>query len=221
MSKYDNAANAINKRLIAIAKEYGITHPAYQNYANKVSMEQIPTYTNKAGVMQVTRAEKGLSAYQKERIINLKKTGATVTKIRKKYQKKHPEAKTRAEIDKGIKAAMRRQEEIDKALDNIYKYYEEGILPSDIVDKYNNFKDHDTSNSEIDEMLEQIADFDALYDEIKAAIDEAEALDYLPDDIEQAIWEIGSGRLTLDNVKAELEKIKQYIASGGAYDTDD
>ena len=221
MSKYDNAANAINKRLVAIAKEYGIKHSAYQNYANKVSMEQIPTYTNKAGVMQVSRAEKGLSAYQKERIISLKKTGATVTKIRKKYKKKHPEAKTRADIDKGIRAAMTRQEAIDNALDNIYKYYDEGILPADIVDKYNNFKDHDTSNAEIDEMLAQIAEFDALYNDIKATIDEAEALDYLPDDIEQAIWEIGSGRLTLDNVKTELDKIKQYIATGGAYDTDE
>lgn len=220
MSKYDNAANAINKRLVSLAKTYGINHPAYQNYANKVKMEQIPA-KYKDGILQISRSEKGLSPYQKARVEQLKKTGATVSKVRERYRKKHPEAKTRADIDKAIKKGMERQAAINKALDNIYKYMDEGILPTDIVDKYNNFREHDTSNEEIDEMLEQIAEFDSMYEDIKKTIDEAQAVEYLPDDIEQAIWEIGSGRLTLDNVKEELERIKNYLATGGAYDTDD
>ena len=220
MSKYDNAANAINKRLVSLAKTYGINHPAYQNYANKVKMEQIPV-RYKDGILQLSRSEKGLTPYQKARVEQLKKTGATVSKVRERYRKKHPEAKTRADIDKAIKKGMERQEAINKALDNIYKYYEEGILPSDIVDKYNNFKDHDTSNEEIDEMLDQLAKFDEMYDDIQETLREAEELEYLPDDIEQDIWEIGSGRLTLENVEEALDRIKKYIATGGAYDTDD
>lgn len=221
MSKYDNDANAINKRLIQIAKKYGITHPAYQNYANKVAMEQIPIWYNEAGVLQIKRSEKGLSAYQKARVENLRKKGATVSSIRSKYKKSHPDAGRRADIDAAIKAAVSRQDEINNALDTIYKYYDETVLPSDIVDKYENFRDHETSNEEIDAMIAQLKEFEEIWPEIQTLISEAESLDYLPEDIEQDIWEISSGRLTLDNLKAAADRIRDFIANGGAYDTDD
>lgn len=222
MSSYDNAANAINKRLISIAKKYGITHPAYQNYANKVAMEQIPIWYNEAGVLQIKRSEKGLTPYQKARVENLKTKGATVSSIRSKYKKSHPDDKlTRAQIDTAIKKAVSRQDEINNALDTIYKYFDEAVLPSDILDKYNNFKDHETSNEEIDAMLEQVKEFESIWPEIQALISEAQTLDYIPEDIEQDMWEISSGRLTLENVKEAAERIKDYLQNGGGYDTDD
>lgn len=219
---YDNAANAINKRLVSLAKTYGIDHPAYQNYANKLQLDQVPTKFNDQGILQVKRGGAGLSEYQKERVLDLKKKGSTVSKVRKKYQKKHPEAKTRAEADKAIKAAMKRQEEINEALDKIYKYYDDNVLPADILDKYDNMRNHDTSNEEIDDLLKQIQEFDELWPQIQDLIDELETVDYLPEDIEQDIWEVGSGRLTLDGVKDVKGRLERYISMlGEEYDTDE
>lgn len=213
MSKFDNQANAINKRLINLAKTYGINHPAYQNYANKLKLEHIPTRTNSQGVVQVKRTSNP-NDYQRARVDKLYKQGDTVTSIRKKYRKKHPEAKIREAIDKAIKARMERQETVNKTLDMIYKYFDVGLLPVDIVEKYNNLRQHDTSNDEIDELVEDMAEFDALVPHIYEVNDLVQSLDYVDEDIVQDMWEIMSGRLSLEEVKETLQEVEDYLARG-------
>lgn len=211
---YDNAANAINKRLISIAKTYGISHPAYQSYVNKLSMEHIPIRYNAEGVIQIKRGGQ-VSEYQAARVKHLKEQGTSVQKERSKQRKRRakkgqPKVST-AELDKEIKQRAARQQEINNTLDTIYKYITEGILPTDLYDKYQHFKDHDTSNDEIDEMIADIKQFEnELRPKLKEITDKLHELPYLSEGIMQDIWEANSGRLNMDELTAAIDRMEQY-----------
>lgn len=222
---YDNAANAINKRLISIAKTYGIEHPAYQSYVNKLSMEHIPIRYTDSGVIQIKRGGQP-SEYQAARVEQLKKTGSTVAKQRAKQRKRRskkglPKVST-SELDKEIKQQAARQQEINNTLDKIYTYITEGILPTDLYDKYNNFKAHDTSNDEIDSMIEDMRHFESdLLPKIKELIDKLNELDYLSDQIMQDMWEAESGRLNMDELESAIDRMEQYYNERTAEDDED
>lgn len=212
MSKFDNQANALNKRLINIAKTYGIHHPAYETYANHIKMERLPTRRNADGVLQISRTANP-TEYQAERVEQLYKSGKTVTKIRKSFRKKHKDVKAK-DVDKEIRKAMERQQKINETIEQIYKYIDEGIAPTDLVDKYNHFKEHDTSNEEIDEMIDELSEFGELLPKVWELTDRINTLDaagMVDEDIIQDLWEISSGRLTLDEVKQNIEHIEEWL----------
>ncbi len=222
MSKFDNQANAINKRLINIAKTYGINHPAYETYANHIKMEHLPTRRNADGVLQISRTANP-TEYQAERVEQLYKSGKTVTKIRKAFRKKHKDVKAK-DVDKEIRKAVDRQQKINETLEQIYKYIDEGIAPTDLVDKYNHFKEHDTSNEEIDEMIDELGEFGELLPKVRELTDRINTLDaagMVDEDIIQDLWEISSGRLTLDEVKQNIEHIEDWLGWKEGEDDDE
>lgn len=222
MSKFDNQANAINKRLLNIAKTYGINHPAYETYANHIKMEHLPTRKTADGVLQIART-KNPSAYQAERVEQLYKQGKSVRKIRKSYRKKHPKTKAK-DVDKEIRAAMQRQEKINETLEKIYKYIDEGNAPEDLVDKYDNFKAHDTSNEEIDQMIADVEYFDSIQGklrELAEKLGDLEDTGYFDETAAQYLWEIQSGRLTVEEVKEGISYIENWLGSGVDIDDED
>ena len=221
MSKFDNQANAINKRLIYIAKTYGIHHPAYETYANHIKMEHLPTRRNADGVLQISRTAHP-TEYQAERVEQLYKSGKTVTKIRKAFRKKHKDVKAK-DVDKEIKKAMERQQKINETLEQIYKYIDEGIAPTDLVDKYNHFKDHDTSNEDIDEMIDDASEYAELLPVIKQLTDDVNALDVrgrADEEALRAVWELNTGRLTLEEMQEQIDWLREYL-DGGEDDDED
>ena len=212
MSKFDNQANAINKRLINIAKTYGINHPAYETYANHIKMEHLPTRRNADGVLQISRTANP-TEYQAERVEQLYKSGKTTRKIRKAFRKKHKDVKAK-DVDKEIRKAVDRQQKINETLERIYKYIDEGTAPTDLVDKYNHFKEHETSNEEIDAMIEDTDYFTSVQGKISELTNRINTLDaagMVDEDILQDIWELNSGRLSVEEVKEAIEHVEEWL----------
>lgn len=214
MTNFDNMANAINKRLINIAKRYGIEHPAYKDYAAKLQLDHVKTRMNSEGVIQISR-QKPENAYQVARVQQLYEKGKSVKTIRAKerarMKKEGVKASTISDIDKNIKDRMNRQQKIDEMLDVIYKYLTESILPADLYDHYQNFWQHNTSNEEIDMMIDKAAEFDQIADEIKRLHDEVNELDQIDDYALQIDWELQNGRYTVDETKEKIQELKNLI----------
>lgn len=208
---FDNMANAINKRIAKIAEKYGTQSRYYEKYINQLKIDNVAMRQNKNGVWQISRG-KGYNKYQAARVKHLYEKGETTVTIRKKYMKSHPEQKYKPrEIDSAIKKQEKRQKLIDDTLDTLYKYFTENILPTDIVDMYDNFRQHDTSNDEIDTMISRVSEFDRLHGDILQLENDIKNIDYTPIDIMQDMWEITNARLSLDELKNTMKRVREWI----------
>lgn len=210
---FDNMANAINKRIAKIAEKYGTQSRYYEKYINQLKIDNVQMRQNKNGVWQISRG-KGYNKYQAARVKHLYEKGETTVTIRKKYMKSHPEQKYKPrEIDTAIKEQENRQKLIDDTLDTLYKYFTENILPTDIVDMYDNFRRHDTSTDEIDTMISRVSEFDNIHDDIRQLENDIKNIDDVPIDIMQDMWEISNARLSLDELKDTMKRVREWIDS--------
>lgn len=228
-----SSIKTINQKIRRLGRKYGTESLEYQKYLSDVDRNFKVHYT-KDGIMQINQL-KNISKYQSQ-IINKLQGRKGIRELEKAskeriYKERVEQAKARgitnptakdigkiskAEIEKETRRFSERQKEIDDVLDVIYIEESAGSLPTDIADLYNKIHRHGKgagsglSNSDIDRLIEQVHEWQDVKEEIEQLSNELDSLGRSDEYLDSEIWESMSGRLTLEQCKDVLEKLREY-----------
>lgn len=212
-----SSIKTINQKIRRLGRKYGTESLEYQKYLSDVDRNFKVHYT-KDGIMQINQP-KNISKYQSQIIKKLqgRKGIRELEKASKERLKSEGIAKpTKEQIEKETRRFSERQKEIDDVLDVIYIEESAGSLPTDIADLYNKIHRHGKgagsglSNSDIDRLIEQVHEWQEVKEEIEQLSNELDSLGRSDEYLDSEIWESMSGRLTLEQCKDVLEKLREY-----------
>lgn len=212
-----SSIKTINQKIRRLGRKYGTESLEYQKYLSDVDRNFKVHYT-KDGIMQINQL-KNISKYQSQIIKKLqgRKGIRELEKASKERLKAEGITKpTKEQIEKETRRFSERQKEIDNVLDVIYIEESAGSLPTDIADLYNKIHRHGKgsgsglSNTDIDRLIEQVHEWQEVKEEIEQLSNEIDSLGRSDEYLDGEIWETMSGRLTLEQCKDVLEKLREY-----------
>ena len=212
-----SSVKTINQKIRRLGRKYGTESLEYQKYLSDVDRNFKVHYT-KDGIMQINQP-KNISKYQSQIIKKLqgRKGIRELEKASKERLKSEGIVKpTKEQIEKETRRFSERQKEIDNVLDVIYIEESAGSLPTDIADLYNKIHRHGKgagaglSNTDIDRLIEQAHEWQDVKEEIQQLSNELDSLGRSDEYLDSEIWETMSGRLTLEQCKDVLEKLREY-----------
>lgn len=212
-----SSIKTINQKIRRLGRKYGTESLEYQKYLSDVDRNFKVHYT-KDGIMQINQP-KNISKYQSQIIKKLQ--GRKGIRELEKASKERLKAEginkpTKEQIEKETRRFSERQKEIDDVLGVIYIEESAGSLPTDIADLYNKIHRHDKgagsglSNTDIDRLIEQVKEWQEVKEEIEQLSNDIDSLGRSDEYLDGEIWESMSGRLTLEQCKDVLEKLREY-----------
>lgn len=212
-----SSIKTINQKIRRLGRKYGTESLEYQKYLSDVDRNFKVHYT-KDGIMQINQP-KNISKYQSQ-IINKLQGRKGIRELEKaskeRLKKEGIDKPTKEQIEKETRRFSERQKEIDDVLDVIYIEESAGSLPTDIADLYNKIHRHGKgagsglSNNDIDRLIEQVHEWQEVKEEIEQLSNELDSLGRSDEYLDSEIWESMSGRLTLEQCKDVLEKLREY-----------
>lgn len=212
-----SSIKTINQKIRRLGRKYGTESLEYQKYLSDVDRNFKVHYT-KDGIMQINQP-KTMSKYQSQIVKKLqgRKGIRELEKASKeRLQKEGIQKPTKEQIEKETRRFSERQKEIDDVLDVIYIEESAGSLPTDIADLYNKIHRHGKgagsglSNTDIDRLIEQVKEWQEVKEEIEQLSNDIDSLGRSDEYLDSEIWESMSGRLTLEQCKDVLNKLREY-----------
>ncbi len=184
----------------------------YSDYKNTI-MRNFDFRFTKDGVIQIKNTKQSYNKYQDQMINKLGKMqsyGDIVKYAKGRLKKAGIKKPTKEQIEKDINENEYFRKEIDDTLTAIYKSILENKLPTDIYDMYNHFVDHNTSNNEIQNMINAVNDWENLKNDLIAISDKLNTIDDLDPYIAAKMEKANSGMMTLAQIKQTIEDLDKY-----------
>lgn len=214
---------SMNQKIRRVGERFGIDSLPYRQLTADIERDfRGLIHTTKKGFIQVSQSKTlKINDYQKQvvnRIAARKGVKEIVQAAKERIGKKRP---TRKEIDENVKKYTELQEKFDKTLDLIYEHEIAGDLPSDINTRYQKIYRHGkgagmgVSTDDVEFLENAIVEFDDIRAEIDDINSDVKEIIYsdggtIPDDFLNDVYAIETGQKSFDDVKATVERMRQY-----------
>lgn len=213
----------MNQKIRRVGERFGVDSLPYKQLTADIERDfRGLVHTTKKGFIQVSQSKTlKINDYQKQvvnRIAARKGVKEIVQAAKERIGKKRP---TRKEIDENIKKYTELQEKFDKTLDLIYEHEIAGDLPADINTRYQKIYRHGkgagmgVSTDDVEFLENAIVEFDDIRAEIDDINSDVKEIIYsdggtIPDDFLNDVYAIETGQKSFDDVKATVERMRQY-----------
>lgn len=214
---------SMNQKIRRVGERFGIDSLPYKQLTADIERDfRGLIHTTKKGFIQVSQSKTlKINDYQKQvvnRIAARKGVKEIVQAAKERIGKKRP---TKKEIDENVKKYTELQEKFDKTLDMIYEHEIAGDLPTDINTRYQKIYRHGkgagmgVSTDDVEFLENAIVEFDDIRAEIDDINSDVKEIIYsdggtIPADFTNDVYAIETGQKTFDDVKATVEKMRQY-----------
>lgn len=214
---------SMNQKIRRVGERFGVDSLPYKQLTADIERDfRGLIHTTKKGFIQVSQSKSlKLNDYQKQvvnRIAARQGVKEIVEKAKERIGKKRP---TKKEIDENVKKYTELQAKFDKTLDMIYEHEIAGDLPTDINNRYQKIYRHGkgagmgVSTDDVEFLENAIVEFDdirAEIDDINSDVKESIYSDggTISDDFLNDVYAIETGQKSFDDVKATVERMRQY-----------